>query len=320
MTPDQLDEAAKRAGFLSESYEKVYALLELLDLLAGHPFAGPRLALKGGTALNVFVFDLPRLSVDIDLNFIGVTTREEMLAEKPLIEKAVEQIVGRLKHRIVKKPDAHAGGKWVLEYERADGRKGELQLDIIYTLRTPLWPTSEHVSRAVGTRTTKVKLLDKHELAAGKLAATVARSASRDVFDARALLKDTTLDDDKLRLAFTLYGSWNKVDWLTRTPESVTTTANDVFTQLAPLLHESVRPDRDGVDAWTHDLVKETQAFMKRVLPLKEHEREFIERVGQKGEIAPELLTSDAAMQKLIREHAHLNWKAKNVKEKKTGA
>jgi predicted nucleotidyltransferase component of viral defense system len=50
-------------------------LLELLAGLESHPYLRGRLALKGGTALNVFVFDLPRLSVDIDLNYVGAADR-----------------------------------------------------------------------------------------------------------------------------------------------------------------------------------------------------------------------------------------------------
>ena len=43
-------------------------LVRLLEAVRTHPFLGPRMALKGGTALNLFVLDLPRLSVDIDMN------------------------------------------------------------------------------------------------------------------------------------------------------------------------------------------------------------------------------------------------------------
>ena len=51
--------------------------------------------LKGGTALNLFFFDLPRLSVDIDLNYIGQLDRQEMLLERPEVEKALEAIFQR---------------------------------------------------------------------------------------------------------------------------------------------------------------------------------------------------------------------------------
>ena len=49
-------------------------------------------------------------------------------------------------------------------------------------------------------------------LAAGKLAALCARRASRDLFDARELLR-TDLDPTKLRLAFVVYGRLNRKDW-----------------------------------------------------------------------------------------------------------
>lgn len=320
LSHDQLVAAATAAGFPVESYERVHALVRLLQGLRAHPFTKDRVALKGGTALNLFVFDLPRLSVDIDLNYIGAADVETMRADRPEIERAVQQICGRLGYTIKKTPTEWAGGKWILNYARADGRKGNLELDVVFTLRTPLWPATPRDSRPIGGETAGIIVVDDHELAAGKLAAAVARSASRDVFDARELLKDDAmLDTAKLRLAFVLYGSWNKVDWLTVTPDSVTTTSKDVLEQLAPLLRADIRPDAKTVGAWTAALLDETRALMRRVLPLEDDEREFIRRVNTTGDIAPELLTTDAAMQELIRGHAHLNWKVQNVKKRAAG-
>lgn len=50
--------------------EKVLHLLRLLQAMNTHPFLKGKWVLKGGTALNLFLFNLPRLSVDIDLNYI----------------------------------------------------------------------------------------------------------------------------------------------------------------------------------------------------------------------------------------------------------
>ncbi len=321
LSPDQLFAAASAAGFPVESYERVHALVRLLQALRAHPFTKERVALKGGTALNLFMFELPRLSVDIDLNYIGAADVDTMRADRPELERAAAQICGRLGYQIKRSPKEWAGGKWILSYERAEkGRKGNLELDIVYTLRTPLWPASPRESRTIGGETASIIVLDDYELAAGKLAAAVARSASRDVFDARELLKSNQLPDTaKLRLGFVLYGSWNAVDWLTVTPESVTTTSKDVFNQLAPLLRADIRPDAKSVATWTTTLLDETRALMGRVLPLADHEREFIRRVNTTGEVAPELLTTDEAMRALIRGHAHLNWKVKNVKSRAAG-
>ena len=83
---------AEATGFRAEVLEKVIHLLGLLDGLQNHPYLKRKLVLKGGTALNLFFFDLPRLSVDIDLNYIGAQELETMLAERPQVEQAIQAV------------------------------------------------------------------------------------------------------------------------------------------------------------------------------------------------------------------------------------
>ncbi len=80
LTPQDLSREVASTGFGGEQLEKVFRLIAVLDALNSHPFLKTRIALKGGTALNLFYFDVPRLSVDIDLNYIGAADREAMLA------------------------------------------------------------------------------------------------------------------------------------------------------------------------------------------------------------------------------------------------
>jgi predicted nucleotidyltransferase component of viral defense system len=87
---------AEGAGFHPDPMEKALRLLELLESLRSHPFLKERIVLKGGSALNMFVFHLPRLSVDIDLNYIGSPDREIMLGERPKVEQAIQAVCGRL--------------------------------------------------------------------------------------------------------------------------------------------------------------------------------------------------------------------------------
>lgn len=75
----QLERLAADTGFQIDPLEKVLHLLDLLESLRSHPFLTDRLVLKGGTALNLFALDLPRLSVDIDLNYIGAVDRAEAI-------------------------------------------------------------------------------------------------------------------------------------------------------------------------------------------------------------------------------------------------
>lgn len=52
-------------------------------------------ALTGGTAINLFVRDLPRLSVDIDLTYLQFDTRDRAL-------KNIHEGLGRIKKNIEK--------------------------------------------------------------------------------------------------------------------------------------------------------------------------------------------------------------------------
>ena len=72
---DFLARLAAETGFRGEMLEKVAHLLNLLRAIRENDYLRTRLALKGGTALNLFHFALSRLSVDIDLNYVGAADR-----------------------------------------------------------------------------------------------------------------------------------------------------------------------------------------------------------------------------------------------------
>ena len=186
ISAEQLAAAAEATGFRADMLERVAQLLGLLDAMQRHPFLRGKLALKGGTALNLFVFDLPRLSVDIDLNYVGAESREAMLDERPRLEEALRAVFGRedLTGRLL--TSEHTGGKWTLRYPTASGQTGRIDVDINYMYRVPLWPITAMDSHRVGPwRATGVPVVDVHELAAGKLAALLSRHRARDLFDSR---------------------------------------------------------------------------------------------------------------------------------------
>lgn len=314
LTEADVNRAASATGFQTESLEKVIRLLEMLDGLRSHPFLKQRIALKGGTALNLFSADLPRLSVDIDLNYVGAADRETMLGDRPKVEQAVQAVCGRLGIQVKRSPTDHAGGKWRLSFTSIHGRTGTLELDVNFMLRTPLWPLVTQDSRALGPfRATQIPVLDIHELAAGKTAALMARSLARDIFDVRQMLSASDLDQAKLRLAFVVYGGINRRDWREVALDDVKADPDEIDRMLLPMLRADLAPSKDGVSAWTHQLVDDCRDRLSAVLPLAPGEVEFLERLNDRGDIAPELLTTDPGMQAIIREHPGLRWKALNV-------
>ncbi len=72
---------AGETGLPTGTLEKVLRLMDVLQEIARDPVLADRLVLKGGTALNVFHLKLDRLSVDIDLNYVGALDRQAMEAE-----------------------------------------------------------------------------------------------------------------------------------------------------------------------------------------------------------------------------------------------
>ncbi len=320
ISSQRLQAEAEATGFRAEVLEKVVHLLHLLSTLQIHPFLRGKLALKGGTALNLFLFDAPRLSVDIDLNYVGAVPREDMTAERPKLEEALGAVFAREGYSVRRIPADHAGGRWSLRYQSALGAGGNLEVDLNYMFRMPLWAPVSQDSRSIGTfQASGIPLLDIHELAAGKLAALLARSAGRDLFDAHQLFTRCRFERDRLRAAFVIYGAINRRDWRTVSLDDVKVTPAEVRSQLIPVLRREALGDADPIDVWVKRLVAECREGLAAVLPLHDAEREFLDRLLDQGEVDPLLLTRDEELAERLRRHPALEWKALNVRRFKRG-
>jgi len=310
-----LSEAAS-TGFRPEVFEKVAHMFSLLQSIWSHPFLKNRLVLKGGTALNLFIFNLPRLSVDIDLNYIGAPDKETMLAERQKMDNAVMAVCQREGFIIRQSPTEHAGGKWLLRYESAFGHGGNLTVDVNFMFRIPLWQTILSKSRQVGSyMAEEIPILDVHELAAGKLCALLSRQTGRDLFDAHQLLTKKILKRELIRLAFVVYGAMNRKDWRTVSEKDIDYSADELMNELAPVLRSEERDNTRDPERWASRLVKECRQAISIVLPFSEGEREFLDRILDHGDIKPSLITPNEEMEKRIRIHPGLQWKALNVRE-----
>jgi len=88
-----LGQKATELGFVRDTLEKVYRLAEILEYINTEPLLKNSLALKGGTAINLTMFNLPRLSVDIDLDYLVTDSRAEMLSNRERINTKIEQFM-----------------------------------------------------------------------------------------------------------------------------------------------------------------------------------------------------------------------------------
>lgn len=163
-----LQRIAADTGHDPGTLKKVLRLLDVLQEIADDAYLGQRLALKGGTALNVFHLDLDRLSVDIDLNYVGALDRNDMMMERPLVGAALGRILAAQGDQVRRQPDEHAGGKWLARHSSALGGQGTLEIDINYMMRAPLFGLARRDSITIGgAQATGV--LDRGEIDAGLL-------------------------------------------------------------------------------------------------------------------------------------------------------
>jgi len=309
---------AEKTGSRIEMIEKVLLLINLLNTLNSHPFLKGKWVLKGGTALNLFLLKLPRLSIDIDINYIGEADREKMLAERPGVEQAAQAVFSREGFIVKRLPEQHAGGKWRLGYQSITGQPGNLEVDINFMYRQPLYDISIVDSHLFGDFVAKkIPVLDLHELAAGKLAALLSRGQARDLYDCYQILSINGIKKDYLRIAFVVYGAMNRKDWRTVSIEDLDFGIAELSRQLMPTLNIEILKKNTPPAQFGEKLLNNCRKSLSLVLPLKDKEMEFLNHLLDNGEIVPSILTSDKTLIRKIKKQPLLEWKALNVKQYK---
>lgn len=246
------------------------------------------------------------------MNYIGSADRETMLLERPVLQKTVMDICDRHGFTLDRNPGRHAGGKMVWRYPSALGQKGNLEIDLNFIYRIPLWPIEFKSSCVIGSKQIhNVPVLDLHELSAGKLSALIDRKTGRDLFDAHYLLTKTNLDRDKLRLALVIYSAISrKADLRKLTPQSITVDITDLNNRLIPLIRKKEIEGMNDIANWAAQMVQECQQAFEHFLPLNNNEHLFLQNLLDKGIVEPELITADQTLIDNIKNHPAIRWSA----------
>lgn len=157
-------------------------------------------ALKGGTAINLFHRDMPRLSVDIDLTFLPVTEREAALAA---IRAGLEEIGERISRAVPGVDIQHTGAASPKLLVSLGASRIKVEPNTV--LRGSLLPPQERTLCQTAQDEfelfARVRCLATEELYAGKLCAALDRQHPRDLFDVK-LLQDEGEISSGIRHAF----------------------------------------------------------------------------------------------------------------------
>jgi len=188
---------------VDEGYRKQAALLvRTVPLVA----AETCFALKGGTAINLFLRDMPRLSVDIDLTYVPVADRASSLKEIGAAMKRIADAITRGLPGARVSASAPKGEKGITKLiVRND--EAQIKVEVTPVLRGCVY---EPAVRSVSARVeeefgfAEMPVVSFADLYAGKIVAALDRQHPRDLFDVRDLLSHEGIDAT-LRKAFIVY-------------------------------------------------------------------------------------------------------------------
>jgi predicted nucleotidyltransferase component of viral defense system len=163
-------------------------------------------ALKGGTAINLFVRNMPRLSVDIDLTYLPVADRGASLRE---VDAAMRRIASSIEtgiHGTRVRRSAPRGENCITKlFIRANDV--QIKIEVTPVLRGCVYDTA---TMSVAPRVedqfgfAEIQVVSFPDLYAGKIVAALDRQHPRDLFDVRDLLANEGISDE-LRKAFIVY-------------------------------------------------------------------------------------------------------------------
>jgi predicted nucleotidyltransferase component of viral defense system len=179
-----------------EAYrDQVKLLLDVLPIVMEEP----DFALKGGTAINLFEWDFPRLSVDIDLTYLPVEDRATSLGN---IAAALKRISAAIEKRLppTRVTQARQGTEGLEIKLNCQRFRTQIKIEVNQILRGHLMPV-RLLPCADGVQTqfemfVEARCLSHGELFGGKICAALDRQHPRDLFDVRQLLDDSGITDE----------------------------------------------------------------------------------------------------------------------------
>ena len=187
---------------LSSKYaEQVSVLIDILPLIS----SDKRFALKGGTAINLFLFNLPRLSVDIDLCYTPLTSRDQALED---IRSFIKELSGKVqtlgfKTREKSTSEGYESTLYIQSSKNAEV-KVEINLVVRGSVYKPLLKSLSPLAVSLFKRNAEILCLDRDDLFGGKLCAALDRQHPRDFFDLHMFLNDFPYTRE-LHQAFIVY-------------------------------------------------------------------------------------------------------------------
>lgn len=303
-----LSEQADKLNFIRDTFEKVYRLANILKYFAINPKLSDSLALKGGTAINLTIFNLPRLSVDIDLDYTFNNTRDEMLKERETITENIKRYMFAEGYKLSSKSRLyHSLDSFVFTYTNSVGTKDNIKIEINYSLRCHILPLVNKPIKTLGVFSeTNVLSLSYVEIFASKIVALISRVAARDLYDINNMILYDLFDESQketLRKCVVFYGAINNIGFFNI--DIINSIKwKKIKTDLLPVIRKREQFNLDG----SKEIVFQ---YLTELLTLTPDEQIFLDAF-QAGRYIPELLL-DGEMLDRIKFHPMALWQTRGL-------
>lgn len=300
---------SKETNFHRDTLEKAYRLEQLLKEINRHPMLREGLVLKGGTAINFLYFRYPRLSVDLDFNFIAGIKKEEKDKESPKIDEALRTIFKFEKYECENISD-YGLNQYFLKYINSSGNIDRIKVEINLLHRLSLLGVEKRRFLSPFNKVgLEVNTLKGPELFAGKILALVDRLTPRDLYDIYILLREKIkLNRTLLRKIFIFFGCLSRSDFRQYHPNDIEIiTERDIKRKLLPLLRKDEQLEVDN-------MMQIVRPFLKEIFSFTSEELEYINRF-YKGDFRPEILFGKLLDSTDLERHPMVIWKQRHVKD-----
>ena len=300
--------AATQYGFIRDTFEKVLRLKEILEYFNTQEYLAKHLILKGGTAINLTIFDLPRLSIDIDMDYVPNDSRDDMLIARDKIAEIINRYMEKEGYSLSQSSRfSHSLDAFHFNYINSGGNKDMIKIELNYSLRAHiLEPTYRDILNDVFKSNIKIRTVAPLEIFSAKGNALISRAAARDLYDWGNLIDQNMFADEKdlFRKCFVFY--------TTITADNVHGNYDFDLSAIDTLDFTKIRRDLFPVMSNKSNFKldeRKIQAkqYIKDLLRLTEIENEYIERFAAK-EYHPELLFDDEIVTRIC-EHPMALWK-----------
>lgn len=306
---NDLDLLAVNTDFLRDNLEKVLRLSDILQYINANPLLFSHLALKGGTAINLVVFNLPRLSVDIDLDFTKHCLRDEMFVLRSQINSDILKYMTSQGYQLnPSSKNPHSLDSWVFYYLNSSGNKDNIKIEINYSMRNHVFePIEKEVYMESLSLHLHVRTLTNLELFGSKIKALIERTAARDLYDVYNMLMlpvFSVSEQSLLRKIVILYlaiggNTPPKTDFNFKAIDNLN--FSQIKRKLIPVLKKS--------DKFEFEVAKsEVKTYLTTLMVLTDNEKLFLERFNQKI-YQPELLFDELDIVGRINDHPMAIWK-----------